>query len=500
MNEATLVESPGLSLRRRGYWLALAFAVLCLACYHETVWSMVRIWMRSDTFAHGFLILPISAWLVWERRQELAAIPVWSMFYPLTFLVPLGLLWLASHLVEVLVVQQFALVAMVLVGVWAILGSALARALAFPLTFLFLAVPAGEGLIDPMMELTATSTVWLVQMSGVPVFREGLYFTLPSGHWSVVEACSGVRYLIASFTLGVLYAHLNYRSRKRQLLFVLAAIVVPVVANSLRAYMIVMLGHFSGMTIAVGVDHLIYGWIFFGVVILLLFWVGSFFREDLQPAPEEGAPVYAARGDRVDWRCALLALVIAGFWPVLASSVSSQVDVTDIRGIEAERPWRQSGEPLPWKPMTVGGQQWRGDFSHGNQQVGVFLAERDGPQGSRELIRDPRAVATAEGDWRLMDLSQRKAALAAQNIPVVEMTLMSPQGRLLLWDTYHIGGQYTVNSYRAKLYRALSILGLAPEGARRLTLVTPYADVERPPRDVLQAFLNAHAGQFGRGG
>ena len=53
-------------------------------------------------------------------------------------------------------------------------------------TVLFFAVPAGDVLVPAMMEFTAMSTVWLVKMTGIPVYREGLYFTLPSGHWSVV--------------------------------------------------------------------------------------------------------------------------------------------------------------------------------------------------------------------------------------------------------------------------------------------------------------------------
>ena len=68
-------------------------------------------------------------------------------------------------------------------------------------------------------------------------------------------------------------------------MFMSAAILVPIVANWLRAYMIVMLGHLSNNRLAVGVDHLIYGWIFFGLVMLLLFWVGSFWRSTDMPAP-----------------------------------------------------------------------------------------------------------------------------------------------------------------------------------------------------------------------
>ena len=69
---------------------------------------------------------------------------------------------------------------------------------------------------------------------------------IPSGTWSVVEACSGVRYLMASFMVGTLFAYLNYRSTAPpRWIFVGVSIAVPIVANWLRAYLIVMLGHLS---------------------------------------------------------------------------------------------------------------------------------------------------------------------------------------------------------------------------------------------------------------
>ena len=82
----------------------------------------------------------------------------------------------------------------------------------FPLAFMLFAVPVGEFLVPPMMEFTADFTVAAIRLTGIPVFREGLFFTLPTGAWSVVEACSGVRYIIASLTLGCLYAYLSYVS------------------------------------------------------------------------------------------------------------------------------------------------------------------------------------------------------------------------------------------------------------------------------------------------
>ncbi len=127
-----------------------------------------------------------------------------------------GLGWLAGHVADIQVVAQFGLVGMVIAAVWASLGNAVTRQLIFPLGFLFFAVPVGEPLVQPMMEFTASFTVELLRLTGIPVYREGLYFSLPSGNWSIVYECRGVRYIIASVTLGVLYAYLAYRSYWRR--------------------------------------------------------------------------------------------------------------------------------------------------------------------------------------------------------------------------------------------------------------------------------------------
>ena len=180
---------------------------------------------------------------------------------------------------------QYALVAMVAATVVALAGRRAAWALAFPLGVLLLAVPFGEAFLPRMMEWTADFTVAALRMSGIPVYREGTFFTIPSGNWAVAEACSGLRYLIASVTVGAVYAYLIYRSWWKRALFLALSTVVPIGANFVRAYMIVLVGHLSSMKLAVGVDHLIYGWVFFGLVIGLLFWLGAFWRESAAPLP-----------------------------------------------------------------------------------------------------------------------------------------------------------------------------------------------------------------------
>jgi len=281
------IES-GLERSDRQYRLrAFGFVLLCLfsvlGAFYQTFVEMVQIWGQSQTYSHGYLVLPIFIVLVWQRSAELAASPIRPFAPAAVLAIGAGFFWLLGELASALALSFFAMIAMVPLTVTAVLGLRWARILAFPFAILFFAVPFGEAFVPTLMQWTADFTVTALKLSGVPVYREGQNFVIPSGNWSVVEACSGVRYLIASLLVGALYAWQMYRSPLRRVAFLLASVVVPIVANWLRAYFIVMLGHFSDNRIAAGVDHLIYGWIFFGIVIAIMFAIGATWREDDTP-------------------------------------------------------------------------------------------------------------------------------------------------------------------------------------------------------------------------
>src|SRR5215831_16982079 len=201
--------------------------------------------------------------LVWRSRDELARTTAKPWWPGLVVVLLCGVLWLVMSSANVLGLKQFALAFMIQASIVTVLGLRVARVLLFPLAFLLFAIPAGEFLVPVLMDWTADFTVAAIRWSGVPVFREGNHFALPSGNWSIVEACSGIRYLVASVMVGTIYAALAYRSVKLRAAFLVASIVVPIVANWLRAYGIVMIGHLSNNQLAVGVDHIVYGWLFF---------------------------------------------------------------------------------------------------------------------------------------------------------------------------------------------------------------------------------------------
>ncbi|MDX1656471.1 MAG: exosortase A, partial [Candidatus Competibacteraceae bacterium] len=340
--------------------------LLLLALYWPTALSMAEIWWRSDTFAHGMLVVPIVLYMIWIHHRQLLGLTPRLQPRGLWLIAALGMLWLLARLADIQVVQQLALVAMVPALVLTLLGREVAWALAFPLGYLFFAVPMGEGLVSPLQDFTAWFTVKALQLTGIPVYWEGWLIQLPSGDFEVAEACSGMRYLIASLALGCLYAYLTYRSLWRRLAFIAFSAVVPIIANGLRAYGIVMLAHLSDRRLAVGVDHIIYGWVFFGLVVLVMFWVGSWWREPQAQGEDQSVSPpawtdFPLVGRRLLVLPAAVGLLLAG--PLLALESRSQ-------NIRAPLTLTAPPAPAGWEgPLPPATQQWLPAFQGADAQL-----------------------------------------------------------------------------------------------------------------------------------
>lgn len=492
--------SDKLRLTRSLFWAAL-FAVALLFIYSETTWSMISIWSRSDTFAHGFLVLPISLWLVWIKRDHLMMRNITPAPWIATLLVPPALLWLLAWMIDVSVVQQLALVTLLIIGMWSILGHKLALVLAFPLFFLYFGVPMGEGLIAPMMDFTAVSTVWLIKLTGIPVYREGLYFSLPSGYWSVVEACSGVRYIIASVTVGTLYAYLTYRSTKRRILFIIVSAIVPIFANTARAFIIVMLGHWSGMTIATGVDHLVYGWAFFGIVIFLLFWLGNFFREDeAPPAPlEPEAPasaVLAGTNTALPFTVlGALAIVYLAPWFAYSSQTDPVLNDSTVLTLPAAGNAWQTVESSPWhwSAPSVGGGESTRFYKKGGNSVSLYIQYDNATPWSEDVLGSSTKFSQWRSGSRLAERGKYSVQYGEQNVFVDEAIVLGVDDGIRVWSWYDVGGVATSNAYRAKIQQALAYLGLGELGTYRIVVAAKEKEDPEAARAVLNSFLNEHA-------
>lgn len=496
--------------------LALVLAILLL--YRHSVVGMVSIWSRSETYTHGFVVPLISLWLVWRMRHALAPLVPRPAASAALLMLGAAALWLAGDLVAVNAATQLAVVTLLVLAVPAVLGWVVARAMMFPLGFLFFAVPIGDFMLPQMMEWTADFTVVALRASGIPVYREGLQFVIPSGLWSVVEACSGIRYLISSVTVGTLFAYLSYRSWAKRLAFVGVAILVPLVANWLRAYMIVMIGHLSGNELATGVDHLIYGWVFFGVVILLMLLIGARWAD--APAPPRAGSA-AARVAASAPRAGLqqVALVTGLALLVVASphaaerllALGTQTQPVQLAAPAAQAPWRATAvPPAEWTPafQHAVATSHSGYVGAQGEPVGLHLSYYREQDYQRKLVSSENMLVTSQDEvWARVSGGSAHTELAGRPLPVAAATLRQRSGgltgdgqRLQVWRFYWVNGRFIASDVQAKLHGAWGrVLGRGDDGA--IVVVYTPLDAQLPEPQartvasaVLDGFMRSQGG------
>jgi exosortase A len=466
---------------------AVAAVAATLLIHWTTTVGLVDTWSHSVTYNHGFLVAPVSAWLLWRNRANFAGID-WKPWWPaLAGFLVLGLLWFLGYAANIKSFRDLALVASIPMTLVVVLGRDFARRAPFQLLFLLFAWPFGEVFIPQLIDLTADFTVVALRISGVPVFREGSNFVIPSGEWSVVQECSGVRYLLVSLFAGSLFAYLSFRSNRRRVAFVGLAVLVPVIANWLRAYGIVLLAHFSNNELAVGVDHLIYGWVFFGIVMTALFYFGVRFMGE---PPLTAPPTIDARGaspgttaPATSWISAIAVAVLVAIPPLAAARIDA-IPVPPASNASLSLPesfgvlTRTSNPPFGWNP-TVGNptDKVQGVYAQDGRNVEVHLARYATDSGASKLATfEAATMVDFDSKWRMQRRSDRSVSELSPALRVTEREVRSRGVRLLVWQWSLVGGFETGGFLDSKWALIRSRLSGDGSDSTAVALVTSIRD------------------------
>ena len=446
--------------RRAAIWFVILLVVIGCASY-DAVSGMIGTWRNTTTYNHGFLILPISLYLVWMQRRELAALVAIQEPWALLPLAGAAALWLISVAAEVVTLQEVALVGMVLAAVLFCFGRSTTKQLAFPLLFLFFMVPVGDFLIPPLQAFTANFSVGLLRLSGVPVYHEGNLIQIPSATFLVAEACAGLRFLIANVVVAALFSYLAYAKWWKHFAFMVIAIVVPIVANGFRAFGIIYLSYLTDNRVAAGADHIIYGWGFFSLIMLILLAIGRGFAD--RPVgrsashTSEGRYSYAYSSlRRKPWRhrLAILAVFMVLSAPAYAWLMMRAPAATDVRPLSI--PISSAWTRLPpvssdWRPLFPGA-DWtiRDTYRQGKQDVEVFVAYYVYQRRDAKIIYYANSMAD-EKMWWPHDSGTTVVHQHDQLVPSRVDDLASTRGhRLVIW-WYWVDGQITNSTVHAKI-------------------------------------------------
>jgi exosortase A len=317
---------------------ALVLGLLLLGVlFQQDVSAAVGIWSDSTAYNHCFLIIPIVAYLIWDRRATLVGVPAKPVPWVALAAIPVGIAWLVAERLGVMEGRQLMVVTLAELLLLAVLGWRLWFLLLGPLLYLYFLVPFGAFVTPLLQDFTTSFVVHGLALLNIPNFTDGRTIEIPEGVFLVAEACAGLRFLIASTAFGCLYALLMYRGTLRRTVFILVSIIVPIIANGFRALGIVVLGHVLGSAQAAVTDHILYGWMFFSIVILLLVVLGLPFRQDHRRY-EVSSVAVTASGDgghgRASFAAAALVVAVAAVAPLIVF----QLDRANAAGLTGALP------------------------------------------------------------------------------------------------------------------------------------------------------------------
>lgn len=268
--------------RRLWWWGTAALALLIGFLYKDIFVVLVRQWWDDPNFSHGFFVPLLSAYLVWQKKDEVASLPLKPSWWGLAVMVgAAGILVLGILGAELFLSRSsfILLLGGLVIFFW---GWARFRALIFPWVFLFLMVPLPTLVMNeitlPLQFFASNLAAGLLGLLGAPVLRDGNVIQLPTMSLEVVEACSGIRSLVSLITLAVIYAYLLEKDKVIQVLLVLCAVPIAIAANGLRIMGTGLAGTYWSPDKAEGFFHEFSGWVIFILSLALLLGVHRLLR------------------------------------------------------------------------------------------------------------------------------------------------------------------------------------------------------------------------------
>ena len=456
--------------------MALAgLSAAILALFGRDAADMAGIWWHSSTFTHCLLMVPMIGWLVSLRVDLLKALAP-AFWWPAVIWIAGGaMVWLVGDAAGVALFRQLGLVLMLQGAVGAALGEKLVRGLLFPLAYALLLVPFGEELVPLLQTFTAHISVALLRLSGIAAQMEGVFITTPAGLFEVAEECSGVNFLIAMLAYSVFAAHLCFKSWTRRIVFVAAALATTILANAFRAYATMAAAEIWGIKAAGGIDHIIYGWIFFGLVLLLVMlvarrWFDRPANDIAVDVTDLGGPVRHAGPARAVLPAAAAIPLIIAAWAVLIGGRAAPLPAE--MAIIAPAGWVDaSAAGLAWSPRFDGADRRlvRHFVDAKGRHVTVAVGGYERQAEGREVVAFGQGAVDPDSRWAW------SAALPAIDGGKTER-LLHPGPVLRDAATWYVvGGRATGSPRAAKLAglkarllggdpRALSLIVSSEEG------------------------------------
>lgn len=429
----------------RHHLIALAtVATVILIMFRRDVGDLVHLWWTSTTYGHCLFIAPVIAWLVATRRRELAQLEPVGWWPGLVVVASGAFGWLLGDAAGVAFARHFGLVIMLQGAVVTMLGPHVARGLLFPLAYAFFMVPFGEWLEPPLQQVTVLQVMPLLHLVGVPAVVDGVLIHAGRYYFEVAEACSGSKFVFSMLAFSLLVANVCFASWKRRAAFMAVALVVPVLANGVRAFGTIWAADLTSLEAATGFDHIIFGWVFFALVMAGVMAAGWrwFDRAPDDPAFDPAALPPPPRHRMTLAPAGLLLLAVAVLFLAWAGAIAgrvqplpAQLTLPDVPGwtrapVSTRAPWEPN---YPTADHRLFGRYIDGRGNAVDMAVAVFAEQHEG----KEVVSYGTGVLREGDRWvRIADLAPIDGGAA------MRITAAGPVERVVA-SWYRVGGIVT---------------------------------------------------------
>lgn len=461
-------------------WTIAATAVVAgiaaiILLFRGGVAQVVALWNATSAYNHCWIVLPISLYLIYERRRAVSVLRPVPTAWGLVAVAGSAAVWLLGDLVGVAEVGHFAIMGLIQGLLLTVLGWEVYRALLFPLMFLWFMVPTGGALLGPLQSIATGMSSGLLVLSGIPTVVDGNAIEVPTGRYIVVEGCAGLNFVLASLMLSVLYGHSIYRGWVKPAMLVALMVPLAIVANGIRIWGIIAIAQFTERRIDIGDDHLWYGWMFFSVVLMAAMGIAYLFRDppaDLPP-PRSIAPDRSRFKPAVVASAVVATVAVAAAAPAYAALLRAGDEMPEALALHLPTrmgPWRLA-TPSGWSPHYPNAHIAAHEaFTHEGRTVDLFVAYYWRQDKGHKAIGSANRL-TPVPEWIQHPLGMVPTRVGGEP-SWARATLLDDDGRRwVVWSWYWVGGRYTANPMTAML---LQLKATLTGGDRRAALVAVW--------------------------
>jgi exosortase A len=450
-NRAPVDSTPAATTAGISTQLLIVLGALALTAllYWPTSLAIVELWDDFDRrmYTHGWVVLAVSLWLVWRDRNALAATPLSPSILGGLLVLAGSLAWLVSHFAGLIAPSMMALPALALSAILAVGGWALARRAAFPVLFLYFAMPMWDFLNTPLQAMTAHVNHWLTRLVGIPAVLEEYIIHIPAGWFEVAGGCSGLHFFIVAVAIATLDGQLNRASLRTRLLLVALAGSLAVLTNWLRVFIVIVAGHVTDMQhYLVTVDHYYFGWVLFAFALIgYVYLAGRLSRAADAPAAATTLehPVSFARMPPLAPIVLPLVAMALALGPTWLWARSMQQEARAPLAAPALTGW--SGPELlisDWQPVFANADEEFKVAYHLEPaaDVAVYRAAYHAQPQGKELRGYENTIIGS--NYALESSGVVTLNVQGKGIRITEQQVQAGDGRrLLIWSLYGIGGE-----------------------------------------------------------